>query len=154
MIGFPQRSQNENSGKPIPATIASLSCLISFLQLSHFLTSVDKEELCLHGLELCDTSLVFPQLVFMPAKLMGASYIFIAVVLDSVQNCIELGDGFVHFPLYAIDSSVLRGKASIHSLVLGCKAPIHSFKTLINGLKNHRSLLGKELLDIFGVVLL
>ena len=35
MIGFPQRSQNENSGKPIPATTASLSCLISFLQLSH-----------------------------------------------------------------------------------------------------------------------
>src|SRR6266478_4243140 len=43
MMGFPQRSQNENSGKPIPATIASLSCLISFLQLSHFLTSIRRE---------------------------------------------------------------------------------------------------------------
>ena len=43
MIGFPQRSQNENSGKPIPATTASLSCLISFLQLSHFLTSIGRK---------------------------------------------------------------------------------------------------------------
>ena len=101
-------------------------------------------ELCLHGLELCDASLVFPQLVFMPAKLVGAGYVFVAVVLDSLQNCIELGDDFVDFPLHAIDASVLCGKAPIHSLVLGCKAPIHGFKALINGLKNHRSLLGEE----------
>src|SRR5712691_8609884 len=77
---------------------------------------MDEEELCLHGLELCDASLVFPQLVFMPAKLVGAGYVFVAVVLDSLQNCIELGVDFVDFPLHAIDASVLRGKASIHSL--------------------------------------
>src|ERR1043166_4433911 len=32
-----------NSGKPIPAITASLSSLISFLQLSHFLTSIGRE---------------------------------------------------------------------------------------------------------------
>ncbi len=50
MIGFPQRSQNENSGKPTPATTASLSSLISFLQLSHFLTSIGREfVMIIHG---------------------------------------------------------------------------------------------------------
>jgi hypothetical protein len=49
MIGFPQRSQNENSGKPTPATIA-LTCLISFLELSHFLTSIGREfVMIIHG---------------------------------------------------------------------------------------------------------
>jgi hypothetical protein len=59
MIGFPQRSQNENSGKPIPATIASLSCSISFLQLSHFLTSVGREfVMIIYGLRIISSFLI------------------------------------------------------------------------------------------------
>ncbi len=59
MIGFPQRSQNENSGKPIPATIASLSCLISFLQLSHFLTSISREfVMVIYGLRTVSSFLI------------------------------------------------------------------------------------------------
>jgi hypothetical protein len=42
--------------------------------------------------------------------------------LDLFQNRIELGNGFVDFPLHPIDSSVLGGEASIQSLVLGGEA--------------------------------
>ena len=59
IIGFPQRSQNENSGKPIPATTASLNCLISFLQLSHFLTSMGQEfVMIIYGLRMVSSFLI------------------------------------------------------------------------------------------------
>ena len=120
MIGFPQRSQNENSGKPIPATIASLSFLISFLQLSHFLTSIGRE--CddnlwvVDGFQFLDPNRVILQLIVVSAELLRATHIFVTMVFGFLQNRIELGDDLVDFPLHAIDSSVLRREFLIHSL--------------------------------------
>ena len=120
MIGFPQRSQNENSGKPIPATIASLSCLISFLRLSHFLTSIGRE--CddnlwvVDGFQFLDPNRVILQLIVVSAELLRATYIFVTMVFGFLQNRIELGDDLVDFPLHAIDSSVLCREFLIHNL--------------------------------------
>ena len=87
------------------------------------------------------------QLIVVSAKLLCAAHIFFTMVLGFLQNRVELGNDVIDFPLHPIDSSVLGREALIQSLVLGCKA-------CVNGLKNHRSLIGEELLDIFGVVLL
>src|SRR5713226_8385747 len=136
----------------ISATIASLSCLISFLQLSHFLTSIgqrvcDDKLWIADGFQFLDPNRVILQLIVVSAELLRAAHIFLTMVLGFIQNRVELGNDFIDFPLHPIDSSVLGREASIQSLVLGCKA-------CVNGLKNHRSLIGEELLDIFGVLLL
>ena len=121
MTGFPQRSQNENSGKPIPAPIASLSCLISFLQLSHFLTSISRE-FCdnnlwvADGFQFLDPNRVILQLIVVSAELLRTAHIFVTMVLGFLQNRVELDNDLVDFPLHAIDSSVLCGEFLIHSL--------------------------------------
>jgi hypothetical protein len=113
MIGFPQRSQNENSGKPTPATTASLSCLISFLQLSHFLTSIFRE-FCddnlwiADGFQLLDPNRVILQLIIVSAELLRAAHIFLAMVLGFFQHRVELVNNLVDFLLHTIDSSFLR----------------------------------------------
>src|SRR5713101_6761521 len=94
-----------------------------------------------------DPNRVILQLIVVSAELLCAAHIFLTMVLGFLQNRVELGNDFIDFPLHPIDSSVLCREASIQSLVLGCKA-------CVNGLKYHRSLIGEELLDIFGVVLL
>ena len=94
-----------------------------------------------------DPNRVILQLIVVSAELLRAADIFLTMVLGFFQNRVELVNDLVDFLLHAIDSSVLRREASIQSLVLGCKA-------FVNGLKNHRSLIGEELLDIFGGVLL
>ncbi len=86
------------------------------------------------------------QLIVVPAELFRACHIFFLMGLDLFQNRVELGNGFIDFPLHPIDSSVLGGEASIQSLVLGGEA-------LVDGLKNNRGLLGEELLDIAGMFL-
>lgn len=121
MIGFPQRSQNENSRKPVPATTASLSCLISFLQLSHFLTSIGQEfVMIIYGLRMVvqflDPNCVILQLIVVSAELLRAAHIFVTMVFGFLQNRVELGNDLVDFPLHAIDSSILRGKFIVHSL--------------------------------------
>jgi len=88
MIGVPQRPQNANSGQPSPTTTASSRPLISFLHLSHFLTSIVEEELCRRGLELCDACLVLLQLVFVPAELLGTYGVFLLERLDSFQDAV------------------------------------------------------------------
>jgi hypothetical protein len=88
MIGFPQRPQNENSGQPSPTTISSSRRLISFLQLSHFLTSIGEKESCGCGLELCDAALVLLQLVFVPAELFGAYGVLLLERLDSFHDAV------------------------------------------------------------------
>ena len=118
---FPQRSQNENPGKPIPATIASLSCLISFLQLSHFLTSMgpgvcDDNLWVADGFQFLDPNRVILQLIVVSAELLRAAHIFVTMVFGFLQNRVELGDDLVDFLLHAIDSSVLRREFLIHSL--------------------------------------
>ncbi len=75
------------------------------------------------------------QLIVVPAELFRAGHIFLVMGLDLFQNRVELGNGFVDFPLHPIDSSVLGGEASVQSLVLGVEA-------LVDGLKNNRGLLG------------
>jgi len=90
---------------------------------------------------------VILQLIVVSAELLCAAHIFLTMVLGFLQNRVELSNDFIDFPLDPIDSSVLGREASIQSLVLSCKA-------CVNGLKNHRCLIGEELLDIFGVVLL
>ncbi len=95
-----------------------------------------------------DPNRVILQLIVVSAKLLRAAHIFLTMVLGFLQkNRVELVNDLVDFPLHPIDSSVLGREASIQSLVLGREV-------LVNGLKNHRSLIGEELLDIFGVVLL
>jgi len=94
-----------------------------------------------------DPNRVILQLIVVSAELLRATHVFLTMVLGFLQNRVELGNDFIDFPLHPIDSSVLGREASIQSLVLGCKA-------CVNGLKNHRSLIGEELLDIFGVLLL
>jgi len=74
------------------------------------------------------------QLIVVPAELFRAGHIFLVMGLDLFQR-VELGNGFVDFPLHPIDSSVLGGEASVQSLVLGVEA-------LVDGLKNNRGLLG------------
>ena len=74
------------------------------------------------------------QLIVVPAEF-RAGHIFLVMGLDLFQNRVELGNGFVDFPLHPIDSSVLGGEASVQSLVLGVEA-------LVDGLKNNRGLLG------------
>src|SRR5438128_1041651 len=128
MIGFPQRSQNENSGKPIPATTASLSCLISFLQLSHFLTSIGEEELCLHGLELCDASLVLFKFVLMAAQLFGTGYIFCAMILKFFQNRVQFSN----------DGIKLFTQLLVHPL--------------LNCVKNNIGLIGQKLFRSLGLL--
>ncbi len=98
-------------------------------------------------LQFLDPNRVILQLIVVSAELLRAAHIFLTMVLGFLQNRIELVNDFVDFLLHPIDSSVLRREASIQSLVLGCKA-------IVNGLKNHRSLIGEESLYIFRVVLL
>jgi len=86
------------------------------------------------------------QLIVVPAKLFRAGHVFLVMGLDLFQNRVELGNGCVDFPFHPIDSSVLGGETSIQSLVLAGEA-------LVDGLKNNRSLLGEELLDIAGMFL-
>src|SRR5438094_9655920 len=47
MIGFPHRVQNEYVGQPSATTTSAFSFLVSFLQLSHFLTSTGGKRLVL-----------------------------------------------------------------------------------------------------------
>jgi len=58
MIGFPQRPQNENWGQANPAMISLSRPLISFLQLSHFLTSIDRESVISYGLRIASSALI------------------------------------------------------------------------------------------------
>ncbi len=46
-IGLPHFLQKENPGQPSPATILSSRFLISFLQLSHFVTNISEKEFTL-----------------------------------------------------------------------------------------------------------
>ena len=88
MIGFPQRPQKENCGQTNPAMISLSRPLISFLQLSHFLTSIRENELRRYGLELCDAALVLLQLVFVPAELLGTDCVFLLECLDSFHDAV------------------------------------------------------------------
>ena len=81
-------AENENSGQPSPTTISSSRRLISFLQLSHFLTSIGEKESCGCGLELCDPGLVFLQVVFVPAELLGTDGVLLLERLDSFHDAV------------------------------------------------------------------
>jgi len=67
-----------------------------------------KPNYCLRGLDLCDTTLVFLQLVFVAAKLGGTDYVFVAMILDFVQNCFELA----RFTRTANHSAVEAGRGN------------------------------------------
>ena len=89
------------------------------------------------GFQFLDPNRVILQLIVVSAELLRAAHVFLTTVLGFLQNRVELGNDFIDFPLHPIDSSVLGREASIQSLVLGCKV-------CVNGLKNHRSLIGEE----------
>ena len=68
--------------------ISAFHFLISFLQLSHFLTCIGENKLCRCGLELGDPRLVFLLLVFVPAELLGTDGVLLLERLDSFHDAV------------------------------------------------------------------